>query len=491
MTETPVGRWEWLSLAIVAVLFAGLRVPLFTAPGLLLGWNSDAALFGLMARAMRSGTDFPLFFWGQFYLGTLTSMLAAAVSVVLPAQEIGPLAVRLAAAVELATAIAFYWLALRRMFGPTPAMVAAAGLVAGPSFVFFFTTAAIGNELFVIAAVMLWYFTRATFLRRGEWFVAGLLCGVAMWLHQGAVFLIAATAVALIVERRLTIRNVALAVAGAAIGYLPTLLSLLRNDPLLYTRTTAGWSVAHILDNLVETARSDLWLLFADSSIVGIATTLCLLFLATIGLRASPSSRAKTIAILTLAFSAAFYLFTTYPYPGAVRYISPVVPLVYGFAAYGVTVWRQAAGARGALAVGLTAVIAAGLYLPRYREARAVAAGRSEQYSNWPGAFDPRPVLAELRRGRYAVCYGEVWVAHKLEFLSDPTVRFAVVRSVHRTLAQSLTFIDRPGPKCFVENSGSVRALDAEEERMWAGAVRLRAEKMRRAAPKPWWQRLF
>jgi hypothetical protein len=54
-----------------------------------------------------------------------------------------------------------------------------------------------------------------------------------------------------------------------------------------------------------------------------------------------------------------------------------------------------------------------------------------------------------------------------------------------------LTFIDRPGPKCFVENSGSVRALDAEEERMWAGAVRLRAEKMRRAAPKPWWQRLF
>jgi hypothetical protein len=47
LQEAPrVERWEWGALALLAIVFALLRAPLFTMPGLLLGWNSDAALFG-------------------------------------------------------------------------------------------------------------------------------------------------------------------------------------------------------------------------------------------------------------------------------------------------------------------------------------------------------------------------------------------------------------------------------------------------------------
>ena len=80
----PIRRWEWISIAITLLAFVAIRIPLFTTGGLILGWNSDAALFGLMARAMSSGAEFPLFFWGQHYLGTVTSMLTAVVSTVVP-----------------------------------------------------------------------------------------------------------------------------------------------------------------------------------------------------------------------------------------------------------------------------------------------------------------------------------------------------------------------------------------------------------------------
>ena len=109
--EQRITRVEWASLLAVAVAFVAIRLPLYTRPGLILGWNSDAALFGMMARAMRAGWDFPLYFWGQFYLGTLTSMLTALLG------EPSPLTLRIAASLEVAAAIFFFWLALRRIFG--------------------------------------------------------------------------------------------------------------------------------------------------------------------------------------------------------------------------------------------------------------------------------------------------------------------------------------------------------------------------------------
>ncbi len=472
----PIRRWEWISIAITLLAFVAIRIPLFTTGGLILGWNSDAALFGLMARAMASGADYPLFFWGQPYLGTLTSMLTAVISVAVPAATIGPLDLRIAASLEVVASILFFWLGLRRTFGPGAAAVAAFWLAAGPAFLFHFTIAPIGAEqLLLIASLLFWYATHASLEKTQQWFALGLICGFGMWLHQGIIFMIGAVGLTIVMERRLSIRGVLAAAFGAAVGYLPAAVALLRNDPVLYRREISPWAFMRLIDRIVEFGRSDLWLLIAQPTVTGILVSLSILGFAVAGFRLAPWNRGQRVAALTIAFSLAFWIISSYPYPGAVRYIVPALPLIYGAAAAGIVAMWSRSAPRKLVAVIALFLITSTLYLPRVLQARAVAAGKAEQYTNWPGGFDPRPMLQQIRG--YQVCYGQVWVAHKLEWISAPPVRFVPVDSVHRTLVQSLGLIEHPGPKCFVDNYGQVRALSPAEERAWKASVLLRARK--------------
>ena len=66
-----------LFLAIAAAMVA-LRLPLYTSPGVRLGWNSDVAIYGLIARSMAHDHRPVFFFWAEDYLGTLTSFLTLA-----------------------------------------------------------------------------------------------------------------------------------------------------------------------------------------------------------------------------------------------------------------------------------------------------------------------------------------------------------------------------------------------------------------------------
>lgn len=475
---SAIRRWEWLCILAVAGVFMAIRVPLFTRHGLLLGWNSDAAIFGLMARAIREGSDTPLYFWGQFYLGTLTSYCTAFVAVLSQTTHIGPSTLRFTAALEVGASVLFFWLGLRRTYGAAAAMIAALWLAAGPAFLFHFTIAPIGAEqLFFAGSVLFWYATRVRLATWGECLAGGILCGVFMWLHQGIAFLIAGIAVAVFLEKLVTLRAIVSGAIGFVIGYVPAFLAMLRDEPLLYTRVITKWSVHAVSMTVLETVKSDLWLLLADASPAGILTGMCILAFAVAGLRGHERVRGHVIVLATTAVSAAFWLFSTFPYPGAVRYIVPLVPFVYGAAALGVLrVYRDGRAGNIAAAIGAVAMTA-GLLVPRVVQAKHVAAGLSEQYSNWPGNFDPRPVLDVLRRDGYRVCYGEVWVAHKLEWLTAPPVRFVPVRSVHRTLRRSLRAIRDPGPKCFVDNDGNVRRLAEAEERAWAATVIQRARK--------------
>lgn len=463
--------WEMGLLFAFAAAFVIIRLPLYTQPGLILGWNSDAALFGLMARAMRTGRDFPIFFWGQHYLGTMTSTITAVIG--MTTGEVGPLELRISSALEVAAGALFFWLGLRRAFGRAAADLSLLWLIAGPSFLFHFTIAPIGAEqLFLVAGLLFWYAIRTPFDRWSEWFVIGLIAGCGTWIHQGILFLVPGIAVALLLERAVNWRRVIAAMAGAVAGYSPAMVALLRHDPVLYRRTLLAWDWMRPFENLFDFVRSDLWSLLADLSWIGIATGAIILIFAILGLVGQPPLRPFIIIASTLIVSAGFWIFTTYPYPGAVRYIVPTVPMIYGAAAAGIIKhrWRVIASIAAAS-------ITLGLYVPRIRQVRDVAAGRAERYTNWPGDFDPRPTVARLRSGRFEVCYGEVWVAHKLEWITSPTVRFVPVVSVHRTLAQSLELIHRPGTKCFVGNDGNVTALTPAQDAWWAATVEDRARK--------------
>jgi hypothetical protein len=189
---------EWLALAGIAAVFILLRFPLFFDPALHLGWNSDAAIFGLMAKAIFAGRDFPIFFWGQSYMGPLTSLFAAAAGGVLRlagvTPAVGPLALRIGAAAEVLAAIFFYWSGLRRAFDARTATVVALWLAIGPAYLFFFTIAPIGGEqMFVLSAIVFWFSVRTMLRRPRDWFVFGLLAGIGWWIHQGVAFAIGAS----------------------------------------------------------------------------------------------------------------------------------------------------------------------------------------------------------------------------------------------------------------------------------------------------------
>ncbi len=203
----PIARGEWLVLVAVMALFILLRLPLLTDPGLHLGWNSDAAIFGFMAQAIYAGRDFPIFFWGQSYMGPLTSLVAAAAGFALHpfgvAPAVGPLALRIAAAVEVLAGLLFYWAALRRAFDRATAMIVVVWLAIGPAYLFFFTIAPIGAEqMFLLSAILFWVAVRTELARPRQWFAFGLLSGIGWWINQGVVFVIAAALGVVILRSR-------------------------------------------------------------------------------------------------------------------------------------------------------------------------------------------------------------------------------------------------------------------------------------------------
>jgi hypothetical protein len=399
-----------------------------------------------MGRAIAEGRDFPLFFWGQRYLGTVTAMLAALIGW---GRHVGPLELRAAAALEVAGGLVFFWLGLRQAVGRRPAMVTALWLAAGPPFLFHFTIAPLGGQLFLAGGALFWCATRP----RINWFVFGVLSGVGWWMHQGVVFvLLPALAVILVRERRIRLLPFA---SGFLLGHIPAILGYLRPaDQRLYAPIVPSWTLTAIGHRIADTLEHDWWALLAGEQhlLTGIAITIAFL----IGLRNLTLRRATLIAAGVIITSLAFWMFSTFAFRGAVRYIVVAVPPIYAFAAGGLLRFRPA------ISIAAIALIAASLAWPRVTYVREVVAGRGEQYEHWPGAFDPRPVLREIQQ--YEICYGDFWVAYKLQFLSDPEVKFIPYRSVNRTMSESWRLARTPGPKCYVTLDGAVRRLSPAEE---------------------------
>ncbi|HEU4889201.1 MAG TPA: hypothetical protein VFV49_15045 [Thermoanaerobaculia bacterium] len=487
----PVRWWEWAGVLVCAALFLALRWPLYVRPGLLLGWHSDAALLGLMARAIAAG-DYPILFWGADYLAPLTSVFAALVGSTF-VDGIGPLALRLGTAIEVFAAIVFFQFGLRRAAGRRAALLATFWLTAGPAFLFKLTYAPLSAEqYFFLGAVTFWYVTRAPFDRLHRWLILGLLAGIGWWIHRGVTFVVLPSLLTILLFDRdaLRARREQLAAAfaflgGAIFGALPIVFGKLMIDQRLYIPVKTGWSLAHVESRIYETFRFDAWELlgahgFAWSWLLGI-TFVALLVSAAVHFRAR---RTAVLAAGVLATTLAFWLLSTDAYQGAVRYVMIALPILYAFAAQElVRLWDRRSVASRALAIVGMAIVCASLYIPRYAQAQNAAAGLLEQHEHWPGGFDPRPALRDVAAGHYTVCYANVWVAHKLEWLSDTNVRFIPYRSVNRRMVDSMRLAKLPGPKCFVNLKGQVRPLTKTEEADLRLEILWHAKGWRRDAP--------
>ncbi|GAB4498281.1 MAG: hypothetical protein OHK0052_11400 [Anaerolineales bacterium] len=73
LKQIQIPEWAWLLLALM--LAAGVKVLLLWADSL--PFNADEAVVALMARHIALGREFPVFFYGQAYMGSLDALLAA------------------------------------------------------------------------------------------------------------------------------------------------------------------------------------------------------------------------------------------------------------------------------------------------------------------------------------------------------------------------------------------------------------------------------
>jgi hypothetical protein len=187
---------------LVAALFFLWHAPLLTEHSRIRGFNSDAAIIGLMGKKMLEGRGFDIFFWGQNYVGSLTSMLTAAWGFVLGAAD--PLALRLAAFSEAVVGLLLVGWALARVDGRA-AVAAMVMLAITPPVLLRMMITPLGAEMGYFMATALFAFVmqhltappgRGWLSSRWGQFAFGVLTGLSWWMNQQVVFtLLAAAAV--------------------------------------------------------------------------------------------------------------------------------------------------------------------------------------------------------------------------------------------------------------------------------------------------------
>jgi len=147
---------------------------------------SDEATVGLMAKHIAAGTNFPIFFYGQNYMGAFESYVAA---LLFAALGVSVLTLKLVPAIFSTALLFVVYLLANRLFNARVALLSTA-LVAVPS-AFFFSWAlkARGGfiEHVILSLLILLVFSLIYFDRKSSlWLYAllGFLSGFALWVNQ-------------------------------------------------------------------------------------------------------------------------------------------------------------------------------------------------------------------------------------------------------------------------------------------------------------------
>ncbi|HET7711781.1 MAG TPA: hypothetical protein VFL80_07615, partial [Thermoanaerobaculia bacterium] len=181
-------------LATIAAGFLLWHFPLLTPDGRVRGFNSDAAILGLMGKKILEGRGFDVFFWGQNYIGPLTSMITAAWGSITGGAN--PLALRLATLTEAILGTFFLWMGIARI-DVRAAATAAVALVLTPPVLLRMMITPLGAEMaFLMSAalfaVLMQHLTveegRGWLSRPGGQIAFGALAGLSWWMNQQVVF---------------------------------------------------------------------------------------------------------------------------------------------------------------------------------------------------------------------------------------------------------------------------------------------------------------
>jgi hypothetical protein len=508
------------SIAAILAVFVVVRVPLLTPEGVLRGWNSDSAVFGLMAKRIHEGEGFDVFFWGQNYLGPLTSSLAALIRrAILDPAGIGlaggALALRLASMGEIALGICLSFLALTRLFGRAIALGAGLWLSLAPPYFVRLSAVPMGPEMsFLLGSVLLLLGADAltrqrSLLDRPEGrFFFGLVAGLGWWMNQTIVLVLVPVAAVLFLRsaacrellhtlkqplgRRPPENTSAIRWNTMAWHVAPFLCGFALADSPVWLGRLLGWYepsysfVAPLLPRPGLSSRvarfvgTDFWRLVgldgAAAPAVLAAAGLALLALLLIRRRklpvppfgTGPGSSGLELAGAIVGFGAWVFVLTERG-PPQLRYLTPVLPaalalLLVSIAEAALLACRKIPAVLVAFLVGGVAV--AGVFFVS-REARGVVEGILREP-------DPRTLLKTIEAEAYTVCHADYWTAYKFQFLSDDRVRFVPYHSFDRNRKQSARLRSAPGPQCLVTEEGLVRPWTANDAADEGGPARRR-----------------
>ncbi len=435
--------WGWLIAALLlATILKILLLVADTVP-----FNSDEAVVGLMARHILRG-ERPLFFYGQYYMGSLDAWLVATAFKIFGE---GVSSIRL---VQLGLYLAYLfslWLLARSLFTEWLPAIFAVLLAAFPVvLVTTYTTASLGGygETLVLGNLILWLGYEIAYGRWQKsywvWLIFGMVAGLAFWiLAMSLVYLISVGILIFLrygsIAKRRLFSGVVLFVAGWLIGSLPWWYSNLtsRGEPLRVL-IESGVIKTTLIERLAALILLGLPALAgfrfpwsSEFSPLPVTFLSILLYLAA-GFVLVRTARRGTLPLargaggllgIFAACSVVTFLLTRYGIDATGRYLLPLSTLVViSMAAFVSVVWRE----RQALGIALLVVI---IGLNSVETARAAVSpdGITTQFDPLT-RFDNRydnALIEFLRQNDEMRGYTNYWVSFRLAFLSGEELIYA------------------------------------------------------------------
>jgi len=452
--KTRLAGWIAIGLPVLAVLF---KLGLLSAG--VFPFNSDEAIVGLMARPTLRG-EWPIFFYGQAYMGSLDASLAAA-GFALFGERV--LIIRLIQAVLYSGTVWTTILLARRMFDSQLAGVAAGLLLAIPATnVTLYTTVSLGGygEALLLGNLILlaaWDASGAG-VRLGRVAILGFLAGLGFWTFGlTLVYTLPALFVVLWAlrgrRRARQLKSILILAAAGLLGVapvilwagnhgLPALLSELAGSAIAGTAGAGALRLLHNARNLLLFGSTvlfglrppwDVRPLFAPGLVLAVAFWL-VVALAAIRRRLPPAVRpggvlVSGVAVLTLLG----YLLTPFGGDPSGRYFLPL-SIVLAIIAGGFTArasWPRLARVRWALLAGLVVFqfgtnLAAAVQAPGFTTQFDAATRIDHGYDD--------DLIAFLKSVDATRGYSTYWVGYPLAFESREEIIYVPALPYHADL---------------------------------------------------------
>jgi hypothetical protein len=490
-----VSRPLRIGLIFVAGLFFFLwHSPLLSEAGRIRGFNSDAAIIGLMGKKMLDGGGFDVFFWGQNYVGPLTSMFIAAAGAF--TGGVDALALRLGVMTEMFLGIVLTGWAVS-MVDRRAGIATMVALAVTPPVLLRMMITPLGAEMaFVLAGLLVLLFLRGT-----PPLLLGIAAGIGWWMNQQVVFALLAIGLVAAYRGRL-IREVTI-----------------RRQPLAFAVSASGTLL--FLTFIVR----DLLALGPLPFLFGPATDALLLFLAplpfVIRIRIAPLAAFAPLPRFVAGFIAGYapvwlgrllgWYEPTYVFAFRINYPSEVIAQVRAFGDVtshwlggnivvfcvfvAFAVWRTQSWERVLFAlipianilfffftsggkphyligsVGMLFGLAALGALELWRRSRALVVlgaavalitlgiGAKTMHRAVLAEPDPLPLLHTVRANQCAVTYADFWIAYRYRLLDEERGAWIPYLSQNRSRTESLAMQRLPGQRCVVSNDGTVTRI--------------------------------